>query len=547
MPDPANVGDSYLVSPVIALPGGQARLTFRNNYNLESDASGYYDGGVLEIKIGAGAFTDILAAGGSFVSGGYNGTISLLYSNSLAGRQAWSGNSGGFITTSVDLPAAAAGQNIQLRWHCGTDNGNGNTDTNGWYIDTVAITNCACACCWNTPPMLPAQTNQTVNVLTTLTVTNTATDADLPPQTLTYTLLAGPTNASISASGVITWTPTSAQAPSTNTLTTRVTDSGSPALSATNSFTVVVRDVNIAPVLPVIPTQTVNELTLLTVTNTAIETNIHATLGYTLVSPPAGAAINTNGIITWTPSQTQSPSTNTLTTVVTNTDPFDLVNPHLSATNSFTVVVREVNIAPVLPVQTNRTIGVLTTLSVTNTATETNIHATLGYTLVSPPSGASINANGIITWTPSQLQSPSTNTLTTVVTNTDPYDLVNPHLSATNSFKVVVLSGPVVVLDSTALIAEGCLPTNNAIDPGETVDGALRPQERGRSQYHQPGGDAVANQRGHGAERAANLRRIGGGRRRGKPAVHLYRRWHLRRHHHRRPCNCRMAPPTTAR
>jgi hypothetical protein len=361
-PDPGNVGDSYLVSPVIALPGGQGRLTFRNNYNLESDAQGYYDGGVLEIKIGAGAFTDILAAGGSFVSGGYSGTISMLYSNSLAGRPAWSGNSGGFITTAVDLPAVAEGQTIQLRWHCGTDNGNGNNQTNGWYIDTVAITNCACACCWNTPPPLPAQTNQTVNALATLTVTNTATDADLPPQTLTYTLLAGPTNASISTGGVITWTPTSAQAPGTNTLTTRVTDSGSPALSATNSFTVVVLDVNVAPVLPVISPQTVNELTLLTVTNTAFETNVHATLGYTLVSPPAGAAIATNGIFTWTPSQTQSPGTNTITTVATSTDPYDLVNPHLSATNNFTVVVREVNSAPVLPVQTNRTIGVATTL-----------------------------------------------------------------------------------------------------------------------------------------------------------------------------------------
>ena len=146
---------SDLVSPIHRAAAGQSRLTFRNNYNLESDASDYDDGGVLEIKIGAGAFTDILAAGGSFVSGGYNGTISAVYSNSLAGRQAWSGNSGGFITTMVDLPAAAGGQNIQLRWRCGTDNGNGNTDTNGWYIDTVAITNCACACCWNTPPLLP--------------------------------------------------------------------------------------------------------------------------------------------------------------------------------------------------------------------------------------------------------------------------------------------------------------------------------------------------------------------------------------------------------
>ena len=167
------------------------------------------------------------------------------------------------------------------------------------------------------------------------------------------------------------------------------------------------------------PTQTINELTLLTVTNTAFETNIHSTLGYTLVNPPAGASLNANGIITWTPSQTQSPSTNTLTTVVTNSDPYDPVNPHLSATNSFTVVVREVNVAPALPVIPTQTVSELTLLTVTNTATDANIHSTIaGYTLVNPPAGASVNANGIITWTPSQTQSPSTNTLTTVVTNT---------------------------------------------------------------------------------------------------------------------------------
>jgi hypothetical protein len=45
----------------------------------------------------------------------------------------------------------------------------------------------------------------------------------------------------------------------------------------------------------------------------------------------------------------------------------------LSATNSFTVTVNEVNVPPVLPAQTNRTIGVLTTLIVTNTATDSDI------------------------------------------------------------------------------------------------------------------------------------------------------------------------------
>ena len=115
--------------------------------------------------------------------------------------------------------------------------------------------------------------------------------------------------------------------------------------------------------------------------------------------------------------------------MVTNTNPYDLVNPHLTATNSFTVVVREVNVAPVLPVIPTQTVNELTLLTVTNTATNANIHSTIaGYALVNPPAGAAIDANGIITWTPSQNQSPGTNTITTVVTNANPYDLVNPQL-----------------------------------------------------------------------------------------------------------------------
>jgi hypothetical protein len=172
------------------------------------------------------------------------------------------------------------------------------------------------------------------------------------------------------------------------------------------------------------------------------------------VNPPAGAAIDASGIITWTPSQNQSPGTNTLTTIVTNSNPQDLINPHLSATNSFTVVVREVNVAPVLPVIPNQTVNELTMLTVTNTASEADIHATLGYMLVNPPAGAAIDASGIITWTPSQNQSPGTNTITTIVTNSNPQDLLNPHLSATNSFTVFVQAPPQLVIESITLSAD---------------------------------------------------------------------------------------------
>jgi PKD repeat protein len=121
-PDPGAVGVNELVSPAVAISSPSAVLSFRHNYDLIASTTNNsigYDGGVLEIKIGSGSYTDILSAGGSFVTGGYNKTLSSSYSNPLAGRQAWSGNSGGFTTTVVNLPASAAGQNVQLRWRCG--------------------------------------------------------------------------------------------------------------------------------------------------------------------------------------------------------------------------------------------------------------------------------------------------------------------------------------------------------------------------------------------------------------------------------------------
>jgi hypothetical protein len=274
----------------------------------------------------------------------------------------------------------------------------------------------------------------------TLTFIALSSDPNLPAQSLTYTLGAGaPEGASIDPmTGQFTWTPSEAQGPSTNRINVVVSNDGSPALRSTNRFTVVVKEVNMAPLLGTIAAQSVNELTLLTVTNAATESNIHSTLGYALVNPPAGMGIDTNGVITWTPQQTQSPGTNLVTTFVTNSNPYDLVNPHLSATNAFTVIVKEVNAAPVLPVIGTQTVNELTLLTVSNTATESNIHSTLDYALVNPPAGMAIDTNGVITWTPQQSQSPGTNLVTTLVTNSNPYDLVNPHLSATNTFTVIV-------------------------------------------------------------------------------------------------------------
>ena len=121
-------------------------MSFRNNFNLQDG----FDGGVLEISFDDGlTFQDILAAGGTFASGGYNGTISTCCGNPLAGRQAWTGNSGGFISTTVNLPYSSLP--IILRWRMGSDSSGAGE---GWRIDSVAITipwSAAAADCSGTP------------------------------------------------------------------------------------------------------------------------------------------------------------------------------------------------------------------------------------------------------------------------------------------------------------------------------------------------------------------------------------------------------------
>jgi hypothetical protein len=71
-------------------------------------------------------------------------------------------------------------------------------------------------------------------------LTASASDADQPPQSLTFSLAPGaPFGAAINPStGLLTWTPSNA--PATNQITVVVTDNGMPNLNATQAFSVTV-------------------------------------------------------------------------------------------------------------------------------------------------------------------------------------------------------------------------------------------------------------------------------------------------------------------
>jgi alpha-tubulin suppressor-like RCC1 family protein len=168
-----------------------------------------------------------------------------------------------FPGTSICLSAKAVGAApLRYQWHFnGTDIANATNDSyvientdptnSGLYSLSVAnpigITETRRALVTvrtgpvpapNQPPLLPALADITMEQFTEFVVTNTATDLDGPAGSLSYSLLTAPAGMTIDSAGVIRWTPILDQVPSINLVVTVVTDSASPPLSATNSFTV---------------------------------------------------------------------------------------------------------------------------------------------------------------------------------------------------------------------------------------------------------------------------------------------------------------------
>jgi len=94
----------------------------------------------------------------------------------------------------------------------------------------------------NHPPVMDPIADQMIYLGQTLAFTIFASDPDAPPEKLTFSLdNALPVGATIiPATGLFSWTPLAVPAPSTNLATVRVSDNGTPSLSATRSFNIIV-------------------------------------------------------------------------------------------------------------------------------------------------------------------------------------------------------------------------------------------------------------------------------------------------------------------
>ena len=188
------------------------------------------------------------------------------------------------------------------------------------------------------------------------------------------------------------------------------------------------------------PDVTINEFTPYTAAVAATDSNfLLSPRAFVLVSGPPGLAVSPSGVINWTPDETQGPSTNLVTIGVTDGNPQAVNVPLLSATNTYTIIVNEVNSAPELTVPAMQIVCELATLTVTNIATDTDLPPNdLTFAMVAGPSGAVLDpSSGVLTWTPTQQYVSTTNIIIVRVT-----DNGVPSASDTKAFAVAVVFRP---------------------------------------------------------------------------------------------------------
>ncbi|ADV61579.1 Ig family protein [Isosphaera pallida ATCC 43644] len=253
----------------------------------------------------------------------------------------------------------------------------------------------------NRPPTLVVPSPLSILDRTPFRFQLQAHDPDLPNDSLTFSF-DGPVPAglNISSNGLLTWTPTPAQADQTYILPLRVTDQAGG--FTTEHLVITVQSSNQPPTL-VAPVDAIllNESELFTLdisqfaSDPDLDTDPDETLVFRLVSqPPAGLDLSQAGRLTWTPHETQGPSTQTLTIQVTDAR-------GLSQTASLLLEVREVNQPPVVQPIPPLSIAEGQPLDLQLVAFDADLPAqTLTFSAVTLPRGAALLPNGRLRWTP---------------------------------------------------------------------------------------------------------------------------------------------------
>ena len=251
----------------------------------------------------------------------------------------------------------------------------------------------------NRPPYFVGLTNETIPEMKMYERVLSAVDPDMASQAVTYALVAGPEGAEV-VNGVFRWNPTEVQGPSTNLIQIAVSDGQD---ASTNSFTLIVTEVNRSPSLAGASELTIPEAALYTLALSGVDPDIPGQpLSLRLIEGPDGSELE-DGVFRWTPLEEQGPSTHLVWVEVS--DGIDTV------TNAFRVVVREVNQPPVMTKPVSEDVDELSTYEQRFSATDDDLPAQeISFRLVSGPEG-SVISDGIFSWTPSETMGPSVQTV----------------------------------------------------------------------------------------------------------------------------------------
>jgi hypothetical protein len=208
-----------------------------------------------------------------------------------------------------------------------------------------------------------------------------AANTPVAGDTLSYVLQTAPSGMTISAGGVVSWTPAAGQGGPAIPVIVAVQAGGA---TATQSFTVAAPFI----VAPSIQRASIGVAYSLTVAANAVGRT--GTIVYSLLANPAGMTINAStGAIIWTPAAGQTGSNSVTVKAV-----IGVYTPTLYATRTFTVAVPAItSTAPV-------TAALLKSYSYNVTASDP-AGGTFNYALTTAPTGMSINSStGAISWIP---------------------------------------------------------------------------------------------------------------------------------------------------
>ncbi|PSF27638.1 hypothetical protein C7H19_24930, partial [Aphanothece hegewaldii CCALA 016] len=255
----------------------------------------------------------------------------------------------------------------------------------------------------NEAPQMGYIGNQVVLVGTPVALTINVSDLDL--EALIFSTNGLPEGAiltptTVYGQAVLQWTPT-ATALGTHPITITVTDHGNgkneQKLSTEQTFNLVVRQTNNAPVLSTLPDQTVTETEILSLMLSATDVDGDQ-LTYSATNLPEGAVLNPQtGLLTWQPSFWAARTYNNIQ--------FTASDGNLSSTQNFKVQVINRNRPPVLAPLSLQSGREDTSMQFFLAAGDLDLDSITYSSLSDLPAGATLNAQtGEFSWKPNYTQ-----------------------------------------------------------------------------------------------------------------------------------------------